>query len=93
MTDLKEDDFKRVLTMAINDGMDAEAALKRFISWIKAAPHRNSAFERLITTINRQRPKLQHYMRRNLTFSAMQLTGLSIYIYIYIYIHIYKHVC
>ncbi len=52
MTNLKEDDFNRVLTMAINDGMDAEMALKTLISWIKASPHRNSAFERLITTID-----------------------------------------
>ncbi len=34
--------------MAISDGMDAETALKTLISWIKASPHRSSAFERLI---------------------------------------------
>ncbi len=52
MTNLKENDLYRVLTMAINDGMDAEIAVKILVSWIKASPHRNAAFERLITTID-----------------------------------------
>ncbi len=52
MSNMKEDDFNRVLTMAINDGMDAETALKTLIYWIKALPNRHSAFERLITSID-----------------------------------------
>ncbi len=52
MCTVEENDFKRFLTMAISGGLDAEAALKTLISWTKASPHRNSAFERLITAIN-----------------------------------------
>ncbi len=50
---LEECDFTRVLTMAISEGMDAETILKTVIFWIKSSsPHRNAAFERLITKID-----------------------------------------
>ncbi len=49
MTKLEEYDFTRV---TISEGMDAETALKALINWIKASPHRSSAFERLIAIPN-----------------------------------------
>ncbi len=49
---LKENDFKRVLKLAISEGMEETAALTTLIEWIKASPERQSAFARLIPTID-----------------------------------------
>ncbi len=52
VTKLKEDYFRRILAKAISDGMDTETVLKTLVSWTKPLPHRNTAFERLITMID-----------------------------------------
>ncbi len=52
VTKMKEHDFKRILELAINEGMEETAALKTLVEWIKVSPDRQSAFERLIPDID-----------------------------------------
>ncbi len=49
---MKENDFKRILKLAISEGMEETAALTTVVEWIKASPERQSAFARLIPTID-----------------------------------------
>ncbi len=49
---MKDKDFKRVLKLAISEGMEETAALTKLVEWIKASPERQTAFARLIPTID-----------------------------------------